>query len=298
MPSRAGEHRRWYPPPRPGVPRPDAPRACRRAEPAMAARPAMHAARRVQRSRTAEGEKPSPTLRFLFLFIFNRSKSRNRNPSRPNANLESAICMHHQNPAALPPSKPSYPSPNAASHSSPWAPQLSGRHTSGGVRMIDPFASQNLPPSPQLQAEKGLTRPREIHSTPGFCVTTPPAPAAFLGSLKLPTSTFPPNVSDTIGSTPLIDTVPDILARIVAKKRQDLAIADQPLETWEREAALRLPARRDFRASLAARAPAIIAEIKKASPSKGILSHDFDPARIAGAYERGGAAALSALTDE
>src|SRR5664279_2263150 len=144
--------------------------------------------------------------------------------------------------------------------------QTLGCHTSGGVRMIDPFASQNLPPTPQPQAEKGLTHPREIHSTLGFCVTTPPAPAAFLGSLTLPTSPFPPNVSDTIGSTPLIDTVPDILARIVAKKRQDLARTAQPLEAWEREAALRLPARRDFRAALAARPPAIIAEIKKASP--------------------------------
>ena len=90
----------------------------------------------------------------------------------------------------------------------------------------------------------------------------------------------------------------DIMARIVAKKREDLARLPQPLEAWEREAALRLPARRDFRAALAAGAPAIIAEIKKASPSKGVLSHDFDPARIALAYQSGGAAALSVLTDE
>ena len=96
----------------------------------------------------------------------------------------------------------------------------------------------------------------------------------------------------------MIDTVPDILARIVAKKREDLARTVQPLELWEREAELRLPERRDFRAALAANAPAIIAEIKKASPSKGVLSHDFDPPRIARAYESGGAAALSVLTDE
>jgi indole-3-glycerol phosphate synthase len=96
----------------------------------------------------------------------------------------------------------------------------------------------------------------------------------------------------------LIHTVPDILARIVAKKREDLARNPQPLDAWEREAALRLPTRRDFRAALAARPPAIIAEIKKASPSKGVLSHDFDPPRIARAYESGGAAALSVLTDE
>jgi indole-3-glycerol phosphate synthase len=96
----------------------------------------------------------------------------------------------------------------------------------------------------------------------------------------------------------LIDTVPDILARIVAKKRADLASTVQPLEAWEREAELRLSSRRDFRAALAGRSPAIIAEIKKASPSKGTLSHDFDPAHIARAYESGGAAALSVLTDE
>jgi indole-3-glycerol phosphate synthase len=96
----------------------------------------------------------------------------------------------------------------------------------------------------------------------------------------------------------LIDTVPDILARIVASKRADLARTVQPLEAWERAAGLRLSSRRDFRAALAARPPAIIAEIKKASPSKGLLSHDFAPARIASAYESGGAAALSVLTDE
>ena len=96
----------------------------------------------------------------------------------------------------------------------------------------------------------------------------------------------------------MIDTIPDILARIVAKKRAELACAVQPLEAWERAAALRLPERRDFRAALAAGAPAIIAEIKKASPSKGVLAHDFDPPQIARAYQSGGAAALSVLTDE
>jgi indole-3-glycerol phosphate synthase len=98
--------------------------------------------------------------------------------------------------------------------------------------------------------------------------------------------------------TPLIDTVPDILARIVTRKREDLAsAAPPPRNRWEREAALRLPARRDFRAALTGRVPAIIAEVKQASPSRGILCPDFDPASIAASYARGGAAALSVLTD-
>ena len=60
----------------------------------------------------------------------------------------------------------------------------------------------------------------------------------------------------------------------------------------------RLGERRDFAAALREKRPAIIAEVKKASPSKGVLSHDFDPARIAMAYESGGASAVSVLTDE
>jgi len=56
--------------------------------------------------------------------------------------------------------------------------------------------------------------------------------------------------------------------------------------------------RRDFRGALAARPPAIIAEIKQASPSRGLLTKDFAPARMAAAYQAGGAAALSVLTDQ
>lgn len=84
----------------------------------------------------------------------------------------------------------------------------------------------------------------------------------------------------------------------MAKKREDLANGPAPIAEWERQAELRRAGRRDFRAALSRRTPGIIAEIKKASPSKGVLSTDFDPARIATEYERGGAAALSVLTDE
>jgi indole-3-glycerol phosphate synthase len=97
---------------------------------------------------------------------------------------------------------------------------------------------------------------------------------------------------------PLTSTVPDILARIVARKREEIAGVAPLLERWERAAELRLAERRDFSAALRSRVPAIIAEAKKASPSKGVLSRNFDPAAIASAYETGGAAALSVLTDE
>jgi indole-3-glycerol phosphate synthase len=93
----------------------------------------------------------------------------------------------------------------------------------------------------------------------------------------------------------LTDTVPDILTRIVARKQLERGAARESLADLERRADW---PRRDFRAALLAKTPAIIAEIKKASPSKGLLSSNFDPAAIAREYESGGAAALSVLTDE
>jgi indole-3-glycerol phosphate synthase len=89
--------------------------------------------------------------------------------------------------------------------------------------------------------------------------------------------------------------VPDILARIVAVKRQELAGVRARREEWQRRAAGRIP--RDFAAALTAQPPAILAEVKQASPSAGRLAVSFDPARIAAGYAAGGAAALSVLTD-
>src|SRR5258705_12520436 len=91
--------------------------------------------------------------------------------------------------------------------------------------------------------------------------------------------------------------VPDILARIVDRKRSTLERASVNRVDLERRARQR-PEVRDFKAALTARPPAIIAEIKKASPSRGILTGDFRPEAIAAIYAAGGAAALSVLTDE
>jgi len=96
----------------------------------------------------------------------------------------------------------------------------------------------------------------------------------------------------------MIQHVPDILSRIVADKRRVLETVYSRRKELEEAAADRVGERRDFRASLVANPPSIISEIKKASPSKGVLSEDFRPVEIAQAYEAGGAAAMSVLTDE
>ena len=94
----------------------------------------------------------------------------------------------------------------------------------------------------------------------------------------------------------------DILHRIVAVKREEIAAAQRLRDaaSLRREARRQAPAR-DFvgalRAKLAAGQPAVIAEIKKASPSKGVLREDFLPAEIAASYARHGAACLRVLTD-
>ncbi len=96
--------------------------------------------------------------------------------------------------------------------------------------------------------------------------------------------------------------MPDILDRILAVKREEVAAARRavPLEAMRERAHAAAPAR-DFIGSIRARhaggAPAVIAEIKRSSPSKGVFRSDFDPARFAADYERNGAACLSVLTD-
>lgn len=94
----------------------------------------------------------------------------------------------------------------------------------------------------------------------------------------------------------MVRAVPDILARIVEHKRAELVRDSAGRGEMERRAAERTGFR-DFRGALIANPPAIIGEIKKASPSKGVLSGHFDPASIARMYSSGGAAALSVLTD-
>ena len=94
----------------------------------------------------------------------------------------------------------------------------------------------------------------------------------------------------------------DILSKILAAKRNEVAAArdGRPLAAVRADAAA-MAAPRDFvgalRARIAAGEPAVIAEIKRASPSKGVLRQDFHPAQIARSYEAHGAACLSVLTD-
>ena len=87
-----------------------------------------------------------------------------------------------------------------------------------------------------------------------------------------------------------------VLDQIVVRKRAEL-VAERALVKQETLESKQRPLRRGFRKALAAKRPAIIAEIKKASPSAGTITEDFHPAEIAARYARGGAAALSVLTD-
>ncbi|MBD3610276.1 MAG: indole-3-glycerol phosphate synthase TrpC [Gammaproteobacteria bacterium] len=95
---------------------------------------------------------------------------------------------------------------------------------------------------------------------------------------------------------------PDILKKIIARKWEEIEERSQQVSLDELKTLCKsAPAPRGFVASIEKRIsngePGVIAEIKKASPSKGVIREDFDPESIAKSYEAGGAACLSILTD-
>jgi indole-3-glycerol phosphate synthase len=95
----------------------------------------------------------------------------------------------------------------------------------------------------------------------------------------------------------------DILQRILARKAEELAERSTKLPLKELSARVKdMPDTRGFAAAIEAKIAegeaAVIAEVKKASPSKGVIRAEFDPAAIARSYEAGGAACLSVLTDK
>ena len=94
--------------------------------------------------------------------------------------------------------------------------------------------------------------------------------------------------------------MPTILDKIVATKRDEIQRAKAAVSEAELRSRLKdSPPVRDFFAPLAAAGPIkLIAEVKKASPSKGVIRADFDPVKIAKIYEAHGASCLSVLTDE
>ena len=91
----------------------------------------------------------------------------------------------------------------------------------------------------------------------------------------------------------------DILKRIVEHKKREIEEKKQKFNLAVlREEAERLKVPYSFKEALSGEGINIIAEVKKASPSKGVIREDFNPVEIAKAYERGGARAISVLTDE
>jgi indole-3-glycerol phosphate synthase len=89
-----------------------------------------------------------------------------------------------------------------------------------------------------------------------------------------------------------------ILEKIVSEKRQDVAQSKRNLSLGSLQERIgRREIHHDFTLALRGDSIKIIAEVKKASPSKGVLCHDFDPIALAGTYARAGAAAVSVLTE-
>ena len=108
------------------------------------------------------------------------------------------------------------------------------------------------------------------------------------------------SMTNTLMPNTLMNT-PDVLKKIAAYKIDEVTAlkASTTIEALRDQAAA-LPAPRGFARAIQAAAktrPALICEVKKASPSKGIIREDFDPVAIARAYASGGAAAMSVLTD-
>jgi indole-3-glycerol phosphate synthase len=104
-------------------------------------------------------------------------------------------------------------------------------------------------------------------------------------------------------SLELVQCKPDVLARIEVYKRREIEVAKGKVSPDAmRKIALEAMPPRDFVGAIEAHLdqgrPALIAEIKKASPSKGLIRADFEPAELGRAYADGGASCLSVLTDE
>jgi indole-3-glycerol phosphate synthase len=100
-----------------------------------------------------------------------------------------------------------------------------------------------------------------------------------------------------------MSTIPDVLVKICNDKHEFVEARKKESDVWQQlELAEQQPAPRGFAAALTRDArkhgSSLIAEIKKASPSKGLIRPDFDPPRLAEAYKAGGASCLSVLTDE
>jgi indole-3-glycerol phosphate synthase len=90
---------------------------------------------------------------------------------------------------------------------------------------------------------------------------------------------------------------PDILKKIVATKREELCALREKKRNYQSMAA-DLPPALDFKKALSGPSISVIAEIKKASPSAGVIATDFNPAKIAEAYSKGKTDAVSVLTDK
>jgi indole-3-glycerol phosphate synthase len=102
-------------------------------------------------------------------------------------------------------------------------------------------------------------------------------------------------------STPPMKTAPPMLAEIVRRKRQEVKQQQAQLSLAKLHLQLGMASRAKIKfleaLQTSQRSPSLIAEVKKASPSKGLIRADFDPVAIAQAYERAGAACISVLTD-